>query len=80
MRFWNKNLRAREHWTKVKCPLNLVFQGKTFAILSDHDRVTAAIRWCQKRPERTRFYRDNDGWWYFEDSKDATWFILNWSN
>lgn len=67
MKYWNKDKDVRRRcWTKIEI---------------DHaeHRYNDMKRWCQLQPSTGKFYKyyGSNTWW-FENSKDATWFAMRW--
>ena len=70
MKYWNKDKEIRQRcWIKVSRSKNLY-----------HISDAELKRWCQLQPSTGKFYvyYGTDTWW-FEKSKDASWFILKWA-
>jgi hypothetical protein len=91
MRYWNKNKKARDHWTLVTFPVEDMpssfawyapaglMRGVTSA--SKHFSFSKEAKlWCQNQPGRGRFYYGPyTGLWWFEFSEDALAFKLKWT-
>ena len=83
MKYWNKDKEIRKRlWTKVNHPLQKArwIPNVTFAILSERVPYEELKRWCQQQASPGKFYHyyGADSWW-FENSHDATHFLLRWS-
>lgn len=83
MRYWNKNPRARQHWSVID--YNVITSNLDLVRYFEFDAaLNNAKIWCQRQTSRARFYFKVPNWmsyetiWYFEDPKDAIWFKLNW--
>ena len=84
MKYWNKNLRSRQHWT------GLVHDVRTSnVLLMRYFEIDGALNkrklWCQNNGSTSRFfYRTNHNqgytsYWWFENPNDALLFALKWS-
>ena len=81
MKYWNKSKKTREKcWTRVQRRVK-VSKGLYGIddVLLEFQREDEMKRWCQKQSSNGRFYFSaGNPNWYFEDEKDATWFLLKW--
>lgn len=94
MKFYNRQPKLRDTWTKVKLPkARIEYTTSTFAngytahwpvispmqVLRGYSAEYQHLKyWCQQQPGG-RFYQDKLGTWYFEREQDASWFLLKWS-
>jgi hypothetical protein len=83
MRYWNKNPRSRQYWTKIIMDI----RGSDIELMRyfEIDRATDQRKiWCQNNGSTRRFYfsfRGDSGYltnWWFENPHDATLFVLRW--
>lgn len=84
MKYWNKSPRSRQHWTEIKHDI----RGSNIKLMRyfEIDRATDHRKvWCQNNGSTARFYFrivGESGYkssWWFENSEDATLFLLRWS-
>lgn len=78
MKYWNKQPRVRATWTKV-------------VLNTTQQRKIELKRWCQNNGSPNKFYCaiSIDTWpffaesvnhiWWFENTEDATIFVLKWT-
>ena len=81
MKYWNKSKKTRERcWTRVQRRVkeSTGWNG-TVVVYPELQREDEMKLWCQKQSSNGRFYFSaGNPNWYFEDEKDATWFLLKW--
>jgi len=79
MRYWNKNLKARQHWYKVEIDktalLLLLADQINWAPIKDTRTYQQLKHEIQQQPGRGRFYISNK-YIYFEFAADLTWYLL----
>lgn len=83
MKYWNKSKKTRlEHWTAVERPVTWWYgANNSRAAFPEAQRIEEMKYWCQMQSSTGRFYfKDRGTTWWFERSKDAMWFLLNWSD
>ena len=83
MKYWNKSKKTRlAHWTAVERPIKW-WRGAngTWVAFPEAQRIEEMKYWCQMQSSTGRFYfKERETTWWFERSKDATWFLLYWAS
>ena len=70
MKYWNKQKKYREQWTKIKHTTPFM-----------HTSYASIKHWCQQQRSSYKFFFNvQNGTWYFENREDAMLFVLIWQH